>query len=149
MSYRITSRNTITSKCDAVVNTTNQKPVCAPGSEMEIYRAAGFDTLLRERQKAGILSPGEVFSTPGFGLKAKTIFHVVMPAWNHTNPPDYGLIRKCYRNIFAAAENAKVNSLAMPVLGLEKYGFFGKKAMDIAIDETEAFELYGKREKHG
>lgn len=54
-------RNDITKvKADAIVNTANPNPICASGTDLAIYEAAGKKQLLAERQKIGKIARGDV-----------------------------------------------------------------------------------------
>ena len=75
-------RNDITKvKADAIVNTANPFPIVGDGTDTAIYKAAGWDALLAERQKIGLIEPGNTEYTAAFNLNAKYIFHTVGPAW--------------------------------------------------------------------
>ena len=139
MSYRIVQRDIAKSRTDTLVNIANRKPVCTPGTEMDIYAAAGFDDMLNARLAAGEVVSGEAFVTPGFGLNVKHVIHTVLPRWEGGGSGEYDLLRRCYRSVFDNAIQVKANSISMPVLGLDIYGFPPRKAIDIAIDEIEAF----------
>ena len=48
-------RNDITKvKADAIVNTANPNPICASGTDLAIYEAAGKEKLLAERAKSNV-----------------------------------------------------------------------------------------------
>ena len=54
-------RNDITKvKADAIVNTANLHPICASGTDLAIYEAAGIEQVLEERRKIGKIARGEV-----------------------------------------------------------------------------------------
>ncbi|XME04420.1 macro domain-containing protein [Lachnospiraceae bacterium C1.1] len=46
-----------------------------------MYKAAGKERLLAERQKIGHIKPGDVAITPAFKLDAKYIIHASGPWW--------------------------------------------------------------------
>ena len=139
MSYRIIRGNLIESRTDAVVNPANLKPIITPGIEMDLYKAAGYEELLRKRMNIGERKPAEVFATPAFGLYARRIIHVIVPPLKGDSDQEYDTVRKVYRNTFSIAEENHFNSISMPIIGLGIYGFSAQKAVDIAIDEAEAF----------
>ncbi len=142
MSYRILRGVCALSKTDAIVNVANPKPVCSPGTEMELYREAGFEQMLALREEKGELKPGDTFITPGFSLPAKQVIHIVLPKWIDGLQNEASQIRACYRTVFREAAELKVNSLSVPVFGMNMHRVPPKRAMDIAIDETSAFLLY-------
>ena len=70
-------RNDITKvKADAIVNTANPNPICASGTDLAIYEAAGKKQLLAERQKIGKIARGDVAVTGAYQLQAKYIIHL-------------------------------------------------------------------------
>ena len=63
-------RNDITKvKADAIVNTANPHPICASGTDLAIYEAAGIEQVLEERRKIGKIARGEVAITGAYDLK--------------------------------------------------------------------------------
>lgn len=80
-------RNDITKMhVDAIVNTANDYPTVGTGCDYAIYRAAGYDELLRYRtEKIGYVPEGEVFITPGFRLDCDYIIHAVSPLFIDVN----------------------------------------------------------------
>lgn len=74
-------RNDITEmQVDAIVNTTSVEPGIGSGVDAQVHRKAG-PKLLEARKKAGRMKPGQAFLTPGFGLEAKHVIHVLAPTW--------------------------------------------------------------------
>lgn len=62
-------RNDITKvKADAIVNTANPNPICASGTDLAIYEAAGKKQLLAERQKIGKIARGDVAVTGAYDM---------------------------------------------------------------------------------
>ena len=62
----------------AIVNTANDHPTVGTGCDSAVYKAAGYDKLLKYREeKIGFVPEGDAFITPGFKLKAKYIIHAV------------------------------------------------------------------------
>ena len=75
-------RNDITKvKADAIVNTANPNPICASGTDLAIYVAAGKEKLLTERANIGKIARGDIAVTSAYNLKAKYIIHTVGPVW--------------------------------------------------------------------
>ena len=75
-------RNDITKmQVDVIVNTANEEPVYAAGTDTAVYKAAGEELLLAARKKIGYLKEGEAAMTPGFNLPAKYIIHAVSPLY--------------------------------------------------------------------
>ena len=75
-------RNDITKvKADVIVNTANPNPICASGTDLAIYEAAGKEKLLAERAGIGKIARGDIAVTGACNLKAKYIIHTVGPVW--------------------------------------------------------------------
>ena len=56
-------RNDITKvKADVIVNTANPNPICASGTDLAIYEAAGKEKLLAERANIGKIARGDIDS---------------------------------------------------------------------------------------
>ena len=73
-------RNDITKvKADVIVNTANPNPICASGTDLAIYVAAGKEKLLAERANIGKIARGDIAVTGAYNLKAKYIIHTVGP----------------------------------------------------------------------
>ena len=65
-------RNDITKvKADVIVNTANPNPICASGTDLAIYEAAGKEQLLAERAGIGKIARGDIAVTGSYNLKAK------------------------------------------------------------------------------
>ena len=57
-------RNDITKvKADVIVNTANPNPICASGTDLAIYVAAGKEKLLAERANIGKIARGDIVVT--------------------------------------------------------------------------------------
>ena len=79
MPFRIVRNDLTKMQVDVIVNTANNEPIYATGTDTAVYKAAGEEELLKERRKIGYLEEGEVAITPGFKLPAKYIIHAVSP----------------------------------------------------------------------
>ena len=64
-----------------IVNTANPYPICASGTDLAIYEAAGKEKLLAERANIGKIARGDIAVTGAYNLKAKYIIHTVGPVW--------------------------------------------------------------------
>ncbi len=69
---------------EAIVNTANTEPVVGTGCDLAVYKAAGYDDLLRYRREyIGHIPEGRAFLMPGFQLPVKYIIHAVSPAFRN------------------------------------------------------------------
>ncbi len=135
-------RNDITKvKADAIVNTANPEPLIGEGTDSAIYRAAGEDELLLERQKIGCIAPGQAAHTDAFRLDAKYIIHTVGPMWIDGEHDERHILRACYRNSLHMADNLNCASIAFPLIATGVYGFPKDEALQIALEEISRFLL--------
>ncbi|MDD6666483.1 MAG: macro domain-containing protein [Lachnospiraceae bacterium] len=135
-------RNDITRvTADAIVNTANPKPVIGSGTDRAIYKAAGEELLLKERQKIGNIAPGQAAYTSAFHLNAKYIIHTVGPAWISGNQMEKGILHSCYEKSLHLAEKLGCQSIAFPLIATGIYGFPKDEALQIALAEINKFLL--------
>lgn len=133
-------RNDITKvKADVIVNTANPKPVIGGGTDSAIYKAAGEEKLLAERQKIGHIARGEMAVTPAYDLKAKYIIHTVGPIWEGGSKGEFDILRSCYRKPLEKAAELGCESVAFPLIATGVYGFPKDKALQIAMSEISSF----------
>lgn len=133
-------RNDITKvKADVIVNTANPKPVIGGGTDSAIYKAAGEEKLLAERQKIGHIARGDMAITPAFDLKAKYIIHTVGPIWEGGSKGEFDILRSCYRKPLEKAVELGCESVAFPLIATGVYGFPKDKALQIAMSEISSF----------
>lgn len=132
-------RNDITKiKADAIVNTSNPKPIIGSGCDAGIHKAAG-PALLEARRKIGAIGVGQVKATPAFGLNARYVFHAVSPVWQDGNHGERYLLRRCYEEALRLAVEMGCESVAFPLLSAGNYGFPPDLALEIAVDTFRDF----------
>ena len=135
-------RNDITKvKADAIVNTANPLPTYGGGTDTAIYLAAGWEQLLEEREKIGVIEPGQAASTPAFNLDAKYIIHTVGPLWEGGYFDERDVLHACYRNSLNLAAELSCKSIAFPLIATGVYGFPRDEALQIALAEINSFLL--------
>lgn len=135
-------RNDITKvRADAIVNTANPFPIVGDGTDTAIYQAAGWDELLAERAKIGIIKPGHTEYTSAFHLRAKYIFHSVGPEWIDGKQGERKTLRASYRSALALAVKLSCRSIAFPLMASGSYRFPKDVALKIALDEIQKFLL--------
>lgn len=133
-------RNDITKvKADAIVNTANPNPVIGSGTDSAIYKAAGENLLLRERQKIGDIAPGQVAYTDAFHLDAKYVIHTVGPAWVDGDHGEREILHSCYEKSLTKAAELSCRSIAFPLIATGVYGFPKDEALQIALAEINRF----------
>ena len=135
-------RNDITKvEADIIVNTANPEPIIGDGTDSAIYQAAGKEQLLAERIKIGSIAPGQAAITPAFNLPAKYIVHTVGSIWADGKQGEFDILRSCYSNSLALAEQVSAKSIAFPLISTGVYGFPRSEALDIALSEIGKFLL--------
>ena len=130
-------RNDITKvKADIIVNTANPQPMIGSGTDSAIYKAAGAEALLAEREKIGNIKSGEAAA---FGLSAKYIIHTVGPAWENGMHGECDVLRSCYEKSLALAAELSAESIAFPLIATGVYGFPKDEALSIALSAISSF----------
>lgn len=142
MPFKIVRNDITKMNTEAIVNTANSHPVVGPGCDSAIYDAAGYDELLKyRRENIGEVQEGEVFITPGFGLKARYIIHAVSPLYRDGNHDEETKLRSCYQKSLALAKEKGISSIAFPLISTGGFGYPLEEGMRIAVDEMNAFLL--------
>ena len=141
MALQIIRNNIINVEADAIVNTANPMAGVGSGVDCAIYEAAGWDRLLAERKKIGVIRPGEAAYTPAFDLKAKYIIHTVGPAWRGGGFGERETVAGCYSSSLGLAKKLGCESAAFPLIATGTYGFPKDEALRIAIAEISRFLL--------
>ncbi len=133
-------RNDITKvKADVIVNTANPNPICASGTDLAIYEAAGKEKLLAERAGIGKIARGDIAVTGAYNLKAKYIIHTVGPVWTDGLHHEFKILESCYRKSLQKALELKCESIAFPLISTGVYGFPKDKALQIAVSVFSQF----------
>ena len=133
-------RNDITKvKADVIVNTANPNPICASGTDLAIYEAAGKEQLLAERAGIGKIARGDIAVTGAYNLKAKYIIHAVGPVWTDGLHHEFEILEDCYRKSLQKALELKCESIAFPFISTGVYGFPNDKALQIAVSVFSQF----------
>lgn len=133
-------RNDITKvQADAIVNTANQFACVGTGVDLSIYKAAGYQALLRERMKIGTINPGECMPTSGFNLECRYIIHTVGVYWEGGTHGEEQVLRNCYKNSLLMAKSLKCKSIALPLMATGNYYYPKELAIRVAQEEIEHF----------
>lgn len=146
MALQIIRNNIVNVEADAIVNTANPAVGVGRGVDYAIYKAAGWDRLLAEREKIGEMQPGEAAYTPAFDLDAKYIIHTVGPAWRGGGRGERETVAKCYSASLGLARKLGCESIAFPLIATGTYGFPKDEALRIAIREISSFLIDNEME---
>ena len=141
MPFKIVRNDITKMQVDAIVNTANEELIYSTGTDYAVYQAAGAEQLLEERKKIGVLREGEVAITSGFNLPAKYIIHAVSPLYIDGESGEEELLRSCYGKSLELAWENDCKSIAFPLISSGSFGYPKEEAMQIAVDEINAFLL--------
>lgn len=142
MPLKIVRNDIINMNTEAIVNTANDHAAVGPGCDSAVYKAAGYEELLKYRtEKIGFVAEGEAFLTPGFNLRAKYIIHAVSPHYLGGNQGEEEKLRSCYRKSLQIAKDHNIRSVAFPLISTGGFGYPKEEGMRIAVDEISAFLL--------
>ncbi len=120
-------------RVDAIVNAANTTLLGGGGVDGAIHRAAGPE-LRAACAKLGGCPTGEARLTDGYRLPARYVIHTVGPVWHGGVRGEPGLLRRCYENVLALAEEADLQSVAVPSISTGAYGYPIEHAAAIAVD---------------
>lgn len=142
MPFKIVRNDITKMSTEAIVNTANDHISVGTGCDSAVYKAAGYDELLKYREeKIGFVPEGDAFITPGFKLQAKYIIHAVSPIYMGGDQGEEEKLRSCYRKSLQLAKKNGIKSIAFPLISTGGFGYPKEEGMRIAVDEINAFLL--------
>ena len=139
MPFKIVRNDITRVKADVIVNTANPNPICASGTDLAIYEAAGKEKLLEERESIGKIARGDIAVTGAYNLNAKYIIHTVGPVWTDGLHHEFEILENCYRKSLQKALELKCESIAFPLISTGVYGFPKDKALQVAVSVFSQF----------
>ena len=118
---------------DAIVNAANCSLLGGGGVDGAIHRAAGRQ-LYEACLKFGGCRTGEARITPGFNLPARFVIHTPGPVWRGGGHGEPDLLRSCYLNSLALAEENACRTVAFPGISIGVYRYPLEDAVKIAVN---------------
>lgn len=151
---KIVLQNIADMNVDCIVNPANEALLPSGGTSKAIFMAAGFEEMSRAVKGFGSCRKGYCVMTPGFGLKAEAVLHVVGPVWNSGRDAEERWLRVCYENAMDIAFRNGLFSICFPLISAGQNGFPLYKAWEIALraaincrwDMDIYFAVIGRRE---
>ncbi len=124
--------------CDGVVNAANSSLLGGGGVDGAIHRAAGPALLeacrrVRQEEYPDGLPAGEAVITPAGRMKCARVIHTVGPVWGGGGRKEAERLASCYRNSLRLAEEAGLETLAIPAISTGVYGYPPEKAARVVF----------------
>ena len=129
---------------DAIVNAANATLLGGGGVDGAIHRAGGPAILaacreIRRTQYAQGLPTGEAVITTGGNLPAKHVIHTVGPIYGQHDGLEAELLRACYRNSLALAEQQELTSIAFPAISTGAFRYPQPQAAQVASEIIKSY----------
>ncbi|MCG5437966.1 O-acetyl-ADP-ribose deacetylase [Micromonospora foliorum] len=114
-------------RVDAIVNAANSSLLGGGGVDGAIHRRGGPAILaecraLRASHYGKGLPTGKAVATTAGELPARWVIHAVGPVWSATEDRS-GLLRHCYANSLAVADELGAGTVAFPLISAGIYGW--------------------------
>ncbi|TDC39539.1 O-acetyl-ADP-ribose deacetylase [Micromonospora sp. 15K316] len=127
---------------DAVVNAANSSLLGGGGVDGAIHRRGGPEILaecraLRASRYGRGLPTGQAVATTAGLLPARWVIHTVGPVWSASEERSE-LLRACYRNSLAVADELGAASVAYPLISAGVYGWPVEDAVRQALTVLRA-----------
>ena len=128
-------------RVDAIVNAANTALQMGGGVCGAIFKASGADKLQAACNNLGPIKTGQAVITGGFDLPAKYIIHTAGPVYKDGKHNEAELLRACYINSLALAQEAGCESIAFPLISSGIYGYPKEEALAVATSAIANFIL--------
>jgi O-acetyl-ADP-ribose deacetylase (regulator of RNase III) len=136
-----------TLSADAVVNAANSSLMGGGGVDGAIHRAGG-PAILEECRRIvadiGRLPAGEAVITTAGHMPSRHVIHTVGPVWHGGTRNEPKLLRNCYVNSMALAEEKGLKTLAFPSISTGIYGYPVEEAAAVAVGAVVEYLREGR-----
>ena len=137
MPFQIIQGNILDTRCEAIVNPTDERFSGSGGLDAQIHAAAGPE-LAAECASIGLTGVGQALVTQSYDLACRYIIHTVAP-WYTGREQELESLRDCYRRALGLARQWGVERLALPLIGAGTRGFPPERVLAIATEEIQRF----------
>lgn len=127
-------------RCDAIVNSTNERLHPDGGTDAAIHEAAG-KALYEDCRKIGQLRHKDAVVTPAYNLPSRFVIHVTGPVYNNGKSKEAEMLCETYRAALNKAKDLSCESVAFPLISSGLYGFPKELVLKLAINEISEFLL--------
>ncbi len=114
--------------------------VSAAGLNHQAIAQASGPEMAKACAAHGPLATGQVYTTPGFQLPARTVIHVVGPVWTGGGDNEPAQLEQTYARVFARAHEEGAKSIAVPCISTGEFPFPANLAARIALRAMRAYE---------
>lgn len=125
--------NIVKLKVDAIVNAAAPEMLGGGGVDGAIHEAAGPE-LFAECSKLGELVTGQAKITKGYNLPAKHVIHALGPIYESSEPNNDELLKDCYKNSLALADEYKLKTIAFCLISSGVFGYPKDLAAKLAFE---------------
>ena len=139
MPFSIVRNDIARVNADVLVNAANERLAAGGGVCGAIFDGAGASRMAAACPQIGRCPTGSAVTTPGFDLPCRWVVHAVGPIWRGGTHGERGLLRSCYRSVFAEVAHLGAASVAFPLISAGIFGYPVRPALDVARAEASAF----------
>lgn len=139
MPFSIVRNDIARVNADVLVNAANERLAAGGGVCGAIFDGAGASRMAAACAQIGHCPTGSAVTTPGFDLPCRWVVHAVGPIWRGGTYGERGLLRSCYRSVFAEVARLGATSVAFPLISAGIFGYPVREALDVARTEASAF----------
>lgn len=139
MPFSIVRNDIARVRADVLVNAANERLAAGGGVCGAIFAGAGASKMTAACAQIGHCPTGSAVTTPGFDLPCRWVVHAVGPIWRGGTYGERGLLRSCYRSVFAEVARLGATSVAFPLISAGIFGYPVREALDVARAEASAF----------